>query len=168
MGRATVVIKSSIIAAVVILFAVSSASSAEVSKQKKDRAKLEKVLEMEEASIASSGSTFKRKTLKYDADNFRDPFANPFTPLQEETIKPVVKEVKLPELTVQGLMWGGKYPQAIINDRVVKVGDTIEGATITGINRLQVLVVFADKQYSLPSPGVLEKDTKKKSKGGRP
>ena len=38
-------------------------------------------------------------------------------------------------LTIQGLVWGGPRPQAIINGRVYSVGDTVSGGKIISINR---------------------------------
>ena len=40
-----------------------------------------------------------------------------------------------PTLAVQGLLWGGPEPKAIINDQVCGIGDVVQGATITSIGR---------------------------------
>ena len=40
-----------------------------------------------------------------------------------------------PPLIVQGVVWGGPRPQAIINGRVYDIGDTVGGGTIIEINR---------------------------------
>jgi len=39
-----------------------------------------------------------------------------------------------PQVVVQGLIWGGERPQAVINGEVYDVGDTIEGARIVSIS----------------------------------
>ena len=41
-------------------------------------------------------------------------------------------------LIVQGLLWGGSKPTAIINHRVYGVGDTVEGGVIRSIDRTGV------------------------------
>ena len=41
----------------------------------------------------------------------------------------------MPNLTVQGLVWGGPRPQVIINDKVYSVGDMVGGGKIVVINR---------------------------------
>lgn len=40
-----------------------------------------------------------------------------------------------PPLVVQGILWGGTRPTAIINDEVYGIGDRVEGATVTAIDR---------------------------------
>ena len=40
-----------------------------------------------------------------------------------------------PSLTVQGVVWGGPRPQAIINGRVYNIGDVVGGGKIVEINR---------------------------------
>ena len=40
-----------------------------------------------------------------------------------------------PALTVQGVVWGGPRPQAIINGRVYNIGDMVGGGKIIEINR---------------------------------
>ena len=76
-------------------------------------------------------------------------------------------EVKpLPPLEIQGIVWGGRFPQAIINRKVVKIGDTIGEVRITDISQNGVTAFFENRQYNLSSPasqGVI----KKKPQGGK-
>lgn len=160
-------INVSLLIAAVIFSAMNTAYAAKVSKPQKESARIDKTLEMDVVSAAPAASIYKRKVFKYDGDMFRDPFANPFTPVKDEVKESVAKEIKLPVLNVQGLMWGANYPSAIINDKVVKVGDVIEGATIIDINSKQVLVKYQEKSFQLPAPALEVKDDKKKSKGGK-
>ena len=44
-------------------------------------------------------------------------------------------EARLPTLTIQGLIWGGPKPKAIIDNEVYGIGDVVQGATITAIER---------------------------------
>jgi len=62
---------------------------------------------------------------------------------------------------LQGLVWGGDFPQAIINNKMVKIGDTIEGVEVVAIGKEGVTLVYANKKYNLSSPsmtGLRQKD----------
>ena len=52
---------------------------------------------------------------------------------------------------IQGLIWGGNFPQAIINNKVYKVGDTIQGATISNIDKNGIIFTLSGKKYILSS-----------------
>ena len=55
--------------------------------------------------------------------------------------------VKAPELKVSGVVWEGDSPQAIINDRVVGVGDTVKDAKVVAIRRSEVEVGVQGKNF---------------------
>ncbi len=82
-----------------------------------------------------------------------DPFLNQSA--KDATLKEVyipveeVKDIPLPPLVIQGLLWGGEFPQAIINNKVVKIGDTIEEARIVEINKNGVILLFAGRKFPL-------------------
>ena len=92
-----------------------------------------------------------RPNVEYKAEGLRDPFQGP---IRKETGEEPGKitETPPPSLTVQGIIWGGRFPQAIINNKVVKVGDTIEGVRITDINKDGITIFYEDRQYNLSSP----------------
>ena len=103
-----------------------------------------------------------RPTVTYSSENKKDPFQSPIkekeTPAQS-TVPSVLptpgsqpETLKPPELEVQGIIWGGRLNQAIINKSVVKVGDTIEGAQIIKIEKGGVVVSFGKKEFLLVSP----------------
>lgn len=72
------------------------------------------------------------------------------------------QQQSFPALTVRGIIWGSSLPQAIINDKVVKVGDTVDGVTVEGIEKSGVSVSFAGAIYELSAPaagGKLEQKT---------
>lgn len=54
--------------------------------------------------------------------------------------EPKLRSSTVAGLTLSGIIWDRKKPLAIINDRVVSVGDTVKGATILEI--LKDMVVF--------------------------
>lgn len=107
-----------------------------------------------------------RPTLEYSAEQLRDPFVEIITEdtglAKMEGNKSQQEQKKsLPALTVQGLIWGGSLNQAIINNKVVKAGDTLEGARIVSIEKEGILVLFEGQQYSIPAPaaaGPLKKE----------
>lgn len=114
-----------------------------------------------------------RPRVRYQAEDKRDPFRldirPPETKPTEETIGLPTPEtvVTPPVLTIQGIVWGGKLAQAIINNKVVKVGDTIEGAQIVDINQNGVEIFFSGRQYNFPSPASKNFPLKKQNlKGG--
>jgi len=84
---------------------------------------------------------------EYNAEGLRDPFG-----IEEKVQGPEESgqevAVSLPQLDVQGLVWGG-IPQAIINNRIVRVGDTLEGARVIKIDKNGVTVSFNNKEHSL-------------------
>ncbi|MFA5090010.1 MAG: hypothetical protein WC510_03100 [Candidatus Omnitrophota bacterium] len=54
-------------------------------------------------------------------------------------------------LIVQGVVWGEPMPQAIINNRVINMGDVIEGAKVIDISKKGVVLLYKDRKYLLPS-----------------
>ncbi len=96
-----------------------------------------------------------KSEVTYGSGNLRDPFKSL---VQSELLVspgpdvPAVTEVSAPPLKIQGIVWGGNFPQAIINDKVVKVGDTIEGAQLLSIEKDSVTVFFVNRQFILSSP----------------
>lgn len=97
-----------------------------------------------------------RPVVVYSGQGLRDPFEPLVIEKKEEIAKEAPKEVikPLPPLQVQGLLWGGDFPQAIINNKVVKVGDSLGEVKITAISKEGVTVFFAGKEHHLSSPAV--------------
>lgn len=94
----------------------------------------------------SRAALINRPTVQYNSGGLRDPFQSPMAkkeilPLGEkqEVIGKKIELVKpgsdVGELKIQGTIWGGKVPQAIINDEVLGVGDKIEGVEILNIDK---------------------------------
>jgi hypothetical protein len=115
--------------------------------------------------------------IKYEAESLRDPFPPPPEKKetqkggaqgeQQKTAKPV--DVTPPVLTVQGLIWGAVIPQAVINGKVVKAGDTIEEAQITKIGKEGVEIVFKEQTFHLSPPSITQKGIPAdNTKGGSP
>jgi len=101
-----------------------------------------------------------RPTITYSSQGLRDPF-KPLVIKEKEgdAKKSIQKEVPketrpLPEMKVQGLLWGGVFPQAIINNKVVKAGDMIGEVKVAEISKEGVTVIFSNMEYKLSSPAV--------------
>jgi len=90
------------------------------------------------------------KKVRYTGQGLRDPFRSPFEMEFvieiEEPVKPAV-EADLSHLKVQGMVWGSKLPQAIINNTLVRVGEIIEGAEILDIRKEGIYVLYEGRQY---------------------
>lgn len=99
-----------------------------------------KTVEAQEAT-APEGSQGANK-IEYKSEDLRDPF-------EKEQPKGQIETSLLPSLQVQGMVWGGSFPQAIINNKVVRIGDTVEGAQIINITKDSVTVFFGNRQYNL-------------------
>lgn len=93
-----------------------------------------------------------RAAVSYTSRGLRDPFKSPFemqgipVVAEAEPTAPTV-EYGLSHLNVQGMVWGSKMPQAIINNQIVRIGEIIDGAEILEIRREGVYVLYEGKQY---------------------
>jgi len=107
-----------------------------------------------------------RPNLEYRADGLRDPFRSPIDKDEGRMNRAQAQAKKpLPAFTVQGIIWGGKLPQAIINNTVLKIGDPINGAVVNKIEPDGVTVFFDGSEYKLPSPALAPAKTDK-TQGG--
>jgi hypothetical protein len=100
-------------------------------------------------------SSVLRQKVEYKAELLRDPFRSPIVKDIANAGGAKTSEVaqkKAPPLKIQGIIWGGRFNQAIINNKVVKIGDTVEGARIINIDRHRIIVFFEGEQYTLLSP----------------
>jgi len=100
-----------------------------------------------------------RPKVEYKAQNLRDPFQPLLT--QEKNSQADVQQVKtLPTVNIQGVIWGGIFPQAIIDEKVVKKGDMVGEMRIVEIGKEGITVLFDNKEYVLsPSVGMGQKPT---------
>lgn len=96
----------------------------------------------------------KKPDVSYDAIDARDPFLELIkkeSPV--ETTEEGLPEDLSAQFSIQGIIWGSSIPQAIINSKVVKVGDTIDGARIIEISKTGIVVFYNNRRYTLASPG---------------
>jgi hypothetical protein len=105
-----------------------------------------------------------RPVMEYNSDKLRDPFKTYM--VKEEPVLdpqannlPVKLDFDTSKLQLQGVVWGVKKPQAIINDKVVSVGDLIEGAEIVNIDKKGVTLDFNGRMVDLTAPGQISTQT---------
>ncbi len=101
-----------------------------------------------------------RPQIKYKSGQLRDPFVSVM--VKEEKRQDSQKQgaaelnqpkINLSALEVQGVIWGAKMPQAIINNKVLVAGDSIDGAEILSIDKKGVTLSFAGEVVHLAAPG---------------
>jgi hypothetical protein len=87
----------------------------------------------------------------YTAQELRDPFRNTLPPpvkIEQAITKAQAIEKAPPPppvLHVQGLLWGGQEPKAIINGKVYGIDDTVSQARILRIDRAGVTIEHLGK-----------------------
>ncbi len=72
------------------------------------------------------------------------------------------EEVVLPTFAIQGMVWGGIKPQALINGQLCEKGDILRGAEITEITKEGITFVYRDKKFLLSPTIELRKIAGKK------
>jgi hypothetical protein len=95
-------------------------------------------------------------TVAYTSESLRDPFEGyivkesaplSVTQLQaEDNFTP-------PPITISGITWGSSFPQAIVNNKVVKAGDFVGEAQVVIISKEGVVFSYKKQHFSVPAPG---------------
>ncbi|MFA5060227.1 MAG: hypothetical protein WC676_06320 [Candidatus Omnitrophota bacterium] len=57
--------------------------------------------------------------------------------------------MELPNLLINGLIWNTNRPQAIVNNKIVGLGDTVDGVEIVAIDRSGIEIVFQQRHYEV-------------------
>lgn len=102
-----------------------------------------------------------RPHLEYDAGGTRDPFGDVLGQPEEQRVSAEgelaagSQAAPLPTLSIQGLIWGGRFPQAIVNGKVVRIGDAVEGAQITDINKEGIVLFYDNRRHILRPPAMV-------------
>ena len=77
------------------------------------------------------------------------PVPQPVPRYQPVAWRPSEPEIRLPTLKLQGVMVGEEMHQAIINDQVVPLFGTIEGARVEAVSKEGVELFFKGKKFFL-------------------
>ena len=72
------------------------------------------------------------------AEKIRDPFLSSKNP--KKTKITIGKKTRV-KLKLSGILWDNKIPSAIINSKVVEIGDLIAGKTVVDIERDKVIIM---------------------------
>ncbi|MBU2541122.1 MAG: general secretion pathway protein GspB [Candidatus Omnitrophica bacterium] len=98
------------------------------------------------------------KKVAFKPSGLRSPFRSLLPEKKAEEAKEVIKApereipVSSPKVKINGIVWGGLFPQAIINDEVTREGDVLgkpESITVLEIKPREVVVLFKGKIFSL-------------------
>jgi hypothetical protein len=100
---------------------------------------------------------------EYKASELRDPFQTWI--IKEQPAQPVVPggpvepeiTAVAPALNVQGVFWGASFPQAIINNTIVKEGDTVQNAKVLSITKDSIKFQFSNREFSVAAPASSQK-----------
>lgn len=95
-------------------------------------------------------------SFSYPQGKYKDPFES-LLPQEikeeEERHEEIIGEIEdfLPSMVVEGLLWGGDSPQAIIDGEVYKVGDRLKGidAQVFKIEQGEVFISYGEKIYKM-------------------
>lgn len=93
------------------------------------------------------------ENVQYTADTLRDPFES-WLPKEAsgKEIQVLKTEIKLPDFKIQGVVLHHTKPTAIINNQVVKVGDTINEVKIIDIKKEGIDIIYQGQIFNIPSP----------------
>lgn len=130
---------------------------------------MDEIKRVEESQALQEEEKIIRPVAVYRGRLFNDPFRSR---KKNDTSGRIISEPVLPLLTIQGIVWGAEVPQAIINNQVMRVGDSVGGAHIVDIKKEGIKVIFQGQGYTIPAPAfglapadkALKKDTAKTQK----
>lgn len=85
-----------------------------------------------------------KQTIKETAELFKKPTVrDPFLASMDSNIVKTPEPTRKPDikLNLKGILWDMRVPSAIINSKVVKIGDLIFGKTVVDIEQNQVILM---------------------------
>lgn len=107
-----------------------------------------------------------RPKIEYKAEDLQEPFGEGEEQTEGAVERKPAQIEPLPTLTIQGIVWGGTLPQAIIENKVVKIGDTINDVRIVDINKDGLVLFYHGQQYNLSSPAKTDLKKPQNIEGG--
>ncbi len=121
--------------------------------------KAEALKKMEtEEYISPAITAIQRPSVFYSGENLRDPFLTAL-PQELSTVIQDKEQVKLPDLTIQGIILGPRFSQVIINNKVLRVGEQVSNVSVSSIAKDEVSVLFDGKYYVLVAPAAVTKNS---------
>ena len=124
---------------------------------------------VEEPQEQAASDSLDRPNIEYTAEQFKDPFQSVFVDKWSgEEGEQKQESAQPPSLTINGIVWGGNVPQAVINNSIVRAGDVVGETKIIKIDKDGVVVSVNGRQYFFPSPAKVElRNMQDKTEGGQ-
>jgi hypothetical protein len=126
----------------------------------------------EEPARRSPDAAPPSRAIEYSAEALRDPLKSllpPPPPQAAQAVKPVEVPVTAPDASLQGMLWGGGQPRAIINGEVYRVGDSVVGSKIVSIDHQGVTVDISGHRFVLtPSSAAPRRPGQRPTAAARP
>jgi hypothetical protein len=97
------------------------------------------------ATVADTLLGAEEEVFEYDDHGARDPFV----PVWIGRRVPGAKQTARPVLKVSAIAWDAVSPTAIINDRLVREGDVVDGAKVAKIGQSSVTMTFAGQSFTV-------------------
>lgn len=150
---------------VICIFSLGIPLFAQETPRQESWGEIEK-LENEQKKMAEQKEALKEiepEKIEYNASNLKNPFKS-YLPkrverqsTQSAAVEPAYQASNPPNVIVQGMVWDSEKPQAIINNKVLRVGDSIDGAEVTDIKKEGVSLKHGGIIYIFkPSSPLLE------------
>lgn len=95
-----------------------------------------------EVEILEAKIPGQEKEIHYTLADGSVPFKGPFDEIEKEEVSD--EQIVLPSMTFQGMIWKGYRPQAIINDKVYDINDTVEIGTGEAVEEAKVTAIKED------------------------
>lgn len=97
-----------------------------------------------------------KPNLFYSGDSSRDPFKS-YLSVNKKSDKGQIKvddklDIKPPKLEVTGIICGTKLPQVIINNKILKEGDVLDGVRIIEIKKNNIGVIYMNRRFDFDPP----------------
>lgn len=87
----------------------------------------------------------------------------PSSPLEAEPLAAQPQEapvpIEPPKLQVSGIVWNTKKPQAIIDEKVVTIGDIVQDSKIVDIHKDGVDIIYKEIMFTVPVNQTLTQPT---------
>ncbi len=114
--------------------------------------------EVVKQEVQKSVRGIKKTELKYNEQSKRDPFRS-YIKSEKGNDQKVINiddttTVACPDFKIQGIICSPKKSQAIINEKIFRVGDTIDGFRIIEINKDKVVGNYMNRKFEFDSPAV--------------
>ncbi|MEI8176961.1 MAG: hypothetical protein WCG78_08855 [Candidatus Omnitrophota bacterium] len=91
--------------------------------------------------------------IKYTGKENRDPFDNEKVKQKKEVIAAVdIRPIVFPDrdFQISALIWDAKRPQAIINNKIVNIGDAVGAGQVTRIEKQGVYLSYEGREVLIP------------------